>query len=93
MPVTLLNIVGFLSKKPGHEGLDTKILVVEIEHLLLSSKSWETGTNDISSHNPSRRATRTIASTTANKAQIHNHSIEDIHKNPKDPDKNPGMKP
>ena len=72
--------------------LDTKILVVEIEHLLSSSKSCETGTNDISNHNPSRRATRTIAVITVNKAQIPNCSIEDIHKNPNDPNRNNGMK-
>ena len=28
-----------------------------------------------------------------NKVQIPNCSIENVHKNPKDPDKNPGVKP
>ena len=75
------------------KGLDTKVLVVLVEHLLSSSKSCRTGTNDISSHNPSSRTNRTIAPNTANKAQIPNHSIEDIHKNTKDPDKMLGVKP
>ena len=53
-----------------------------------SSKSCRTGTNDICSHNPNRRATRTIAPTTANKVQIPNHSIEDIHRNHEGPKEN-----
>ena len=69
------------------------ILVVKVEHLLSSSKLCGTGTIDISSHNPSRRATRTIALATADKVQIPNCSIENVHKNPKDSNKNPGVKP
>ena len=44
-----------------------------------SSESYGTGTIDISSHNPSRKATRTIAPTTTSKAHIPNHSVEDIY--------------
>ena len=57
---------------------------------MLSSKSCGTGTHSISSHDPSRRAIKTVAPGTAIKAQIPNCSLEDIHENPKGPNINPG---
>ena len=54
------------------------------------SKSCGTGKLSISNHDPSRRA-RTIASTTAIKTQIPNHSLEDVHEHPKGSNINPGI--
>ena len=77
MPVPAALLVrGSSQRSQGAKGLDTKILVVKVEHLLSSSKSSRTGTIGISGHKPSRRARRTIALTMANKAQIPNNSVE-----------------